>query len=528
MPQLPTDSHSGKQIKPIPAFLFFAFATFLIASAIISFGKLGWPGLHWDASLYGTPVLNVANGKGWMFGSYTPLLVKRPDLLYNFHGLLHVIVYGKILHASSWSSYLFQQGIVNALTFSIYTAVYAVLLCDIEGPCIRPLSSAVLLGSIPAVICLGLQGRPEQLAPLILTIPLLTSLFSSKRVPRLIGLGICLGLLIVLSPLVGISFFLVLLGYLHVQNKGRFTLTTIDFIFCCLLAGILVVAVVTIFTPFTGFQWFMTVASQKEQAITSEGLLARLIKYRWGFTMAIPAWNASILILLGLALRAVWRVGKFRLLFMAVLIPGLLLVNEKAMDYTFMPFVPFAFALGLAHARGFWVNNTPTGPKLSSPQLLTLSFASLYLFVLLSHFAISLTAPFPNLSLEKARQSFLSSPEGQEFSTQPIAIGYPALHTPSMVVFGNADNRLISLLEPGSMLSDYEKATGFPVKYYIYPQDYSTRSPRPPKEIYIENCQFTLERNNWAIPKRGLVDRILRRLEHTNRYNYALYRRSAA
>ncbi len=107
-----------RSFRQTVAAFFFVSTTLLLATSLVHFGRLGWPGLHWDGSLFATPVINVAPGKGWLFGSHSPGVIGIPDLVYDFHGLLHVIVYGVLLKAGTWSRYLFYQGLVNALTFA--------------------------------------------------------------------------------------------------------------------------------------------------------------------------------------------------------------------------------------------------------------------------------------------------------------------------------------------------------------------------------------------------------------------------
>lgn len=77
--------------------LFILFVS-MVSGAFIYLGSIGWPGLHWDSALYGTPVINVANGKGWKFGSHGLAILNDPNRSFNFHGILHVFVYGVIFN----------------------------------------------------------------------------------------------------------------------------------------------------------------------------------------------------------------------------------------------------------------------------------------------------------------------------------------------------------------------------------------------------------------------------------------------
>lgn len=96
----------------------------LVAAGIVLFllfGLFKWPGLHWDSSLYTTPILNLATGNGWRFGSFTLQLVERPSDEYSIHGVLYPIVFGILLKTSTYERLFVSSGIINALTFVIYT-----------------------------------------------------------------------------------------------------------------------------------------------------------------------------------------------------------------------------------------------------------------------------------------------------------------------------------------------------------------------------------------------------------------------
>lgn len=512
--------------------IFFVVATFLLASILISFGRLGWPGLHWDAALYGTPVINVANGKGWTFGSYTRLIAEKDTLTYNFHGLLHALFYGSLLKAGTWGQYLRLQGLVNAFTFALYSSIYAVHICRLESRSLKPFFLSILLGSVPALICIGLQGRPEQLAPLILTIPLLADLVSGRTKVMLLALGTCLGLLVILSPLVGIVFFVYLVGRFFVRNVGNISGWFRDLGVSALLGSVVASAIISLFTPFQPWHWAAEIASSGDSSpLRFEGILM-MFSQKWGGSFTAPLWNLACIAFIAAALLSIWRVRQHRLLAMLPIVASAIYINQKAVDYTYLPFLPFAIALCLASPGSAWKPEW-RDPKLPSTfQLGLWVLGSLYMFVILAYFAISFLAPFEQLSLEQARANFRASVAGSELAEKNIAIGYPP-QAPSLVVLGDAGLDLISLYSSTSLPSGdiwidrFEKKSGRTVKYFLLPQKYTLRAPAPPNELYVGRSRYVLLKNNWVGHPAERVDKIMRPLTLSDRYNYAIYQRSA-
>ncbi len=382
------------------------------------------------------------------------------------------------------------------------------------------------------MICLGLQGRPEQLAPLILTIPLLALLFFSEKFSRLASLGLCLGLLTTLSPLTGIIFFNFLIGYCYVWNKGDFLTVIRDLCLAGILGGIVCLALVTTATPFSLAEWITNVGQGNAGFGPSfEGILLRPIARKWGETFAAPAWNLAVLAFAGMAFLQIWRIRGFRFLILLLIVPAAIYIHAKACDYSYMPFLPFAIALCLESSGSPWKAEVGSSKRLGTFQLSLIGFALLYMHVFINFFVISMVAPWSQLSMRAATDSFHGTAAWRDLQREPIAIAFPETQSPSLVVFGSVDKKFVSLSPhfiagsaPGA-LTDYERALGLQVRYYVMPQQYALRSPLPPKEITMGGQRFTLRHSTWTGSKPELADRLAWPLSHGNRYSYALYER---
>lgn len=514
-----------------PVIVLFLGAIF-IAGILVFFGGIGWPGLHWDAAYYGTPVLNVANNKGWIFGSYGPYIVSRPDLAFDDHGLLHVILYGSILKAKTWNEYLWAQGVINGFSYAIYLALFLVHLSRVQGLRWRSVVSALLLASVPASICIGFQGRPEQLAPLILTLPLCVVLFSQNRLHTLLAMGACLGLLTTLSPLTGFLFATFLIGYFYVRNQGHFRSSIRDYLLC-LIVGILVAAsVITFFTPFSATGWIANIGAAKEGAINHEGSLSRFSQGFWGNSTNLPAWNIAVIACVAFGLRTIWRVGRHRILILLIITAPLLLINQKGIDYTMMPFLPFAIGLYLQQSPNSWQRNWEKPWQIGTAQTLILAFSCFYLATILSQFLISLNPANGQASLRLLQHDFALSQEGQALKQPGIAVAYPAVVSPSLVVLGDGGIKLVAMdagmykFDQQPLLRDYEAATGNKVMYYLLPQNYIDRYSSPPQSIFVGPQEFELKSSNWLSQPNNLISRVLQRLTtFSSRYDYAVYTR---
>lgn len=525
---MPMDRESPQSVcvRRDIAFVFFGLIAFACSFFFIYLGSVGWPGLHWDAALYGTPVINAASGKGWIFGSYGPQLTLKPTNAYDFHGILHVFIYGILFRSDTWSRYILSQSIVNSITYFVYAIAYAYLFVRAYGVKLYCFIAALLLSSVAGVICIGLQGRPEQLAPLVLALPLASYLFVPRRLFLVIALGISLGVLIVLSPLLGVFFSVFTLFYLFGSNTGRFPAFLRSAI-ACLATGFLVsVVLLWILSPVSPLEWYLNVFGYSQGAVNFEGLLLRLRGYKFGFTFIAPLWNILVLFFVVLGGIWLWR-SKRSILSMLLFALSVAFFNEKMCDYSYSSFVPFALSL-------FLLESSSASPLRSKGSSLRLAYATLllvavaYVFILASYVGVAMSVPRAELSVTDAQRRFNVSPAGQDLLSGSSAVGFPAHTTPSMVILGDASAKFVSFnptLHPSSdkALAEYEAKTGLKVDWMVYPQIVTKINIEPPESIYVGPDKFTLFDSNWVSPRSA--DLRLKPMVLTNRNNFAIYRR---
>lgn len=516
----------GASVTRNVSFLIFGLIALAFSFFFIYLGWVGWPGLHWDAALYGPPVINVASGKGWIFGSYGPQVTMRPTVAYNFHGILHVFVYGVFFRADTWSRYIFAQSVVNSLTFFLYALAYVYILVRTYGIRIYCFIAALLLSSVAGVICIGLQGRPEQIAPLILLLPLASFLFISRRRILVIFLGVSLGVLVTLSPLISVFFSVFTLFYLFGSNTSG-PLALVRTSVACLATGFIVsVMLIWILTPVSPLEWYLNTFGVSQAAVNFEGMLFRLRGARFGLTLLAPYWNTLVLIFF--VLGGVWLwCSKRSITSMLLFALSAAFFNEKMCDYSWCCFFPFALGLYLFESRsGPSLRANASSIRLINVALLLLS--AIYALVLGSYVITAITVPPVELSAVEAQRRFNISPAGQALASGLSAVGFPNMTTPSMVILGDASAKFVSFnpsLDPSSdkALAEYEAKTGLKVSWMVYPQTTTKINVDPPESVYVGPDEFILVDSNWVSPRPA--DLRLKPAHLTNRNNFAIYRR---
>jgi hypothetical protein len=521
-------SLSTSMPRPI-FFVIFGLIAFASSFVFVYLGWVGWPGLHWDAALYGTPVINVASGKGWIFGSYGPVVTRLwPDNAYNLHGILHVFIYGVLFRSDTWSRYILSQGIVNSVTFFVYAMTYAYLLVRAYGVKLYCFITALLLGTVAGVICIGLQGRPEQLAPIVLILPLASFIFISRRTCLVMALGISMAVMVVLSPLPGVFFAVLTLFYLYGSSTGGLLSFFRDAVACLVTGFLISVLLIWILSPVSPLEWYVNVFRISHETINFEGLLLRFSQW-WGLSLIAPLWNMVVLILIALAGVWLWR-SKRSILSMFLFALSAAYFNEKSADYGYAPFIPFALALCLLESnRGFTLRPKGASLKIACGALWIASLA--FVDVLAKYLFVVMMVPRAELSAVDAQLIFAASPAGQALGSSTTAIGFPSVSKPSMVILGDASAKFVSFNPsliplPDNSLAEFEAKTGLKVNWMVLPQTVTAQNSEPPESIYVGSQEFILVDSNWVSP---LPSDLRFRPSHlTNRYNFATYQRQAS
>jgi hypothetical protein len=498
-----------------------------ILSVLLWFGLYQWPGFHWDGAFFLTPILHAARGQGWTFGGYTYFLLERPTILYNFHGFLTVILFGSILRAASWQTIYLWCGVLNAAIFLVYTFLYHRALAR-HGH--QSLILASSFGLIPAVLGIGVQGRPEHLGMLLVPIPLL--ILELTRRPQwalLVAYGAC-GLLLITSPLPGLAGFVIVAQVLlwRANHSGRWRSLFAELPVFLLLSLSLAAIVTRIFAPFNFFSWFREVALEGGEAKYFEGAVAMIYESRLGLTMIAPFWN--LLIVCGFIGVVILMLERRNRIGLVLLTCSALYFNRAMADYGYVSFVPLVILAGIEYPR---LRRHGALASINDQWIFRslCLFAMVYTFVFSQYFLQSIVLQRSGHSLATERARLEKNVGAGSSSSSRASIGFPGIRTPSMIVLGNGGIDYIDLDYPqisGSSveaLSRYERKFGRQLKYFVLPMMPFTSLKDVPASILLDGKRFDRVYGSETATRSALASFvILDRVQPA--YHHALYRLS--
>ncbi|MFC1688657.1 hypothetical protein ACFL07_03240 [Pseudomonadota bacterium] len=471
-------------------------AIILISGAFILFGLIQWPGLHWDASLFATPVLNVASGKGWQFGGFTPLLLTQSSEDYSFHGVLHVQIFGYLLGASTFEKLFLWSGMVNAATFVIWTFLFhRTLHHNGRSGLIRP----ILFGLMAGVIALGLQGRPEQLALLLVAIPLILREFSAPIRIFQISQYVLIGLLFTLSPASGVLYGMGILFWLSFKYENHNNrLLWRELIVAGLIASAVPVLIVGLFCPFSVREWITNILFATKTAMDFSGVLFKLDRVALtGGSLYAPLWTMTVSATAGLM--AFYLLTRRKFFGFVTLVLLALYCYPRLYDYGYVAFFPLIFLFWLSRSESTQMALAKPAGKELVMHIGTV-IATLYTLVIVRLALLSILFIQQGESIADTKQKFkdlgiYGLHEGQ-------AAAFNVQIRPSFIVFGDGGDRFIS--GKGFKMNDdrrdknlikYEEKYQRKIEYFIYPQSYRGQ---PTDAFYVGQQQFELVYNGWT------------------------------
>jgi hypothetical protein len=459
---------------------------------LLFFGQFQWPGLHWDGAFFATPVLRFSSEGHWKFGSYTHWLITKPSRLYDFHGFLHVILFGKLLKADTWKDQFFWISILNVVTLLAYFFLFDRAL---RRSRVASFSLAVLFSFVPAVILLGIQGRPEHLQLLLVAVPFLFWELTAKENLALRSSYVIAGLMFIASPLPGLAYGVLVLLVLLVRVNGNCMRTEFirEFLLFSLIAIITAILAIEAFTPLSMASWLNNLLDEGVGVLGFEGMLSQFYEHRLGFTMIVPFWN--LLLVVSLFIIFVFLLERRQFIVIAIGFTAFLYFNKKMADYGYICFLPMLLVFAadwLRVARG----HSLAGIRYRWVLAFATFVAAVYAFVFVQYalFSLALHSERHNLDLSRSRLDGLVGEYRN--SASHVAVGYPAIRAPSFVVLGDGGDRFIDLpyskspQSPNSWLSDYESSTRNNVRFYVLPLPSRFSLSDVPASLYVGDRRF--------------------------------------
>lgn len=490
-------------------------ASLAVVAVFFFFNVIGWPGLHWDAAFFAPVITNIASGKGWIFDGYLTFLFLHGNNSYDFHGVLQPLLYGGLFRASSMASLLSWMSVVNAATYLIYAAIYFLVLKRNRR---TRLWKALLFAVVPGVIVLGLQGRPEQLLPLLFAVPLLISELGAPSKVVFFLLPLVSALACLTSPLPGLVYgtFCLVMLLANGFSTGASKRDAYAFLIGAITAFLLSLFAFRFFIPFDLVSWVKGVAFSGKSALNELPKTLNFRAGRWGYSLPSPAANfivvfAALASLLELLIRK-------KLLSFLILASVLYWSSRTMGDYGYVCFVPLVLAFALDGDRV----SRLTLSSVLKPRFLSrasLFVAVLYLYVIGLYFSIAIghvhaASTYPQAVSFLKRAGILDQRPGQSCSPADV-IGYPEVMAPSLVLFSNGPSCLTTaeadsgdqpvggFIKKGSgpqrpgWLKNYESMTGHRIRYYLHPQQYPYLPGDLPETVNLDDQKFDLIDNIW-------------------------------
>lgn len=498
----------------------------LVALIFIGFGVVKWPGLHWDACFFSTPVINVASGRGWVFGGYADVLMAHESQAYDTHGLLHVLVYGTLLRTNTWEKLFLASGFTNALTFLVWTFLSARQLRRTTSPGRVIPIAAVGAGLVAGVIGLGLQGRPEHVIPLLISFPfLLREVGVGDRIAER-ALFMLSGVLLMTSPASGILMGMALIFWISMRfekhHHRKFVLCLLE---VALLASLGLV-MISLLSPVSLMTWLQRLLNAQGRAPLMIDRLFRLTpRGLMGISIDAPLWNVTILATFWMVISTLYRQRKFAGLIL-FLCPAAYLW-PKLTDYGYAPFIPMILLYFLGASR----TAAECRERWFSERALRQCFgvcAGLYFLCFLRIVLLTFLYVSDGTTLAKAREQ-LRELGALQYGTDRSLTVFGGWTKPSFIVFGDAgDSYLIGVpsrdgTKRDEGLAEYCRRHQRHVEYFILPQK---NAGAPDQKLWIGDEECVLVYNGWDPSGAAILGVAL--WGPKPGYQFALYRRISA
>ena len=474
--------------------------------------KSGYPGLHWDAAYYSSVVINVANDRGWEFDSQALCLVDKPSREYTGHGFLDILLHGKILRARTWNQFLVQLAAVNTITYIVWILTF-ILSCRLQitrGHVILFCSCAFIISFITT----QLQGRPEHLAPLIISPASAVWLIYGGGIGFRVIWAITAGVLFCTSPLLGVLSGLCTIVFLGMELMDQPIVKRGVALACSgAISVIVAIFIVELASPWSFSEWIRGCSTRGTIAPNLTEFLFKFGRYSFiGLSITAPFWNWISLAALGASIALLFRSGNY--LFIAVFLLLCAMVIRTATDYGFASMMPIAITLGI---RKLLNNN-----MMLLIKSLFFFLLSLYVLAALLSLHVSYSALYSGYSKQNAMASI------GELIDDSDTVAFHGNTRPCWITILPGGSQCISIVpatkgpQPRSdvFFNSLESQLGKPITLFFYPQTFRGTAP---ERIFFGSVPFRQVYSNWTLERNRLLflPLIGRRLG----FNYAAYRR---
>lgn len=474
-------------------------------SAFIWFGYIMWPGLHSDAAFFSSPLIRLAKGEGWKYGGFLYHLNQDPSGEYNFHSILYPLIFGLVLKANTFEKLFLWSSIVNAFSFASYFLLQYSKISP-TNKAIRLIDST-LVGVATGVITLYLQGRPEQIIPIILLIPLCSSRALNLGSPQgtvflVISHAVTLTLLAFTSPLTSVIYFVAISSWfiIHFSHPPGIRMV-LRLLAAAIASTVITVLLIASAYDYNLIEWLHNTLARgaiDPTAIIKDRINALLIGLN--IPLELPFWNIPVILSLVVLSNKLFK----KSLYVALVPLGafFFILLKSSQAYTWAGFMPSLMLI--ANSDSIFLVANSYLYKLS--RLTRSLFLVLYSLVFVRYLLLSYLYTTQGLSYHDAKEMIISYT--QNLPSHSAAVGYLWMSRPSFVVMGGdktdfviVENTILSD-DGDSALNAYEDYSRKSVSYIIIPQ--LGHIDKPPYEIRNGSDVYKLIQNQWS-PHRAKI-----------------------
>lgn len=279
-------------------------AVVLLGAVLVWLGRVGWPGLHRDGALHSTPIINVNNGRGYTISVYyhAPLIYPGKD--FSYHGQLYHFVFGRVLRCANYAELFGALGWLNALTVAASAACLFLHLrrgVQLSWGLATLASCAGAAGA--GAVALALQGRPEQIIPLLGALAGLARFGATSTTRWLLVCGLDIALVGLASPMPGVILAGAYAVTILLTPSIRMPILAIAAMGVIALVSWL--GLMQLVFPFSLAEWFATSANQGAHGFGPRGL--SMVPTVWIFNSHHPLMILAPAVLALLFLGGLWR-----------------------------------------------------------------------------------------------------------------------------------------------------------------------------------------------------------------------------
>ncbi|MEB3200926.1 MAG: hypothetical protein VKK62_10425 [Synechococcaceae cyanobacterium] len=490
-----------------PALLLLALISLGAAAFVLSLAALQFPELHADGDLFVPITLNLGGGKGWIVSGYTPFVERYDNTLkYDYHAFAYPLILGSLLRSSTPERLYGACGLINALAIVL---VSGLAFFSSSRRSTAEALQAGLLGICAGMVGLALQGRPEQLA--LLVIPWTwwcRRLFRSTRALVIVG-ALAIPALSAISPLLGLYFWVAW----SVVLRGCNGLSLRDFLrlqALTLAAAVLLFALaIQALTPYDLPTLLRRMTTYGRTPFIQGYQLLQIGSLR----LQVPLWPLPLLLTLLAGALALLRRRQWLLLLL--LAAPLLLLARLSGSYLYLPFLPTSLLIlrdRCSLLPGHW-------SRLG--RVLLLAFLSLYALALLRTLLLAGLYQAGDARFSEVRQRLAIV--RAEARRRGGVVAYGTARTPTLTVFADPGDELIAIRakpDPDELRALHERRRGSRIEAIVLAQQ--GHSPeRPPGSL--DAGRFRLVFNGWSDQRARLAG--LRLGGYRPGYRVAIYRR---